>query len=175
MSKALTIWFTGLPSAGKTTLANALHQKLWDREIASIMIDGDDFRKSFCSDLGFSLDARRENIRRAASMARMVNDSGVTSICSFVSPTQAIRQLARSIIGNDRFIEVYVNTPLEVCMQRDVKGLYHQANLGNIKDLTGVSSPYEAPENPVIQVDTSQGTLPDNIDYLVNFILKKFC
>ncbi|MDY0254235.1 MAG: adenylyl-sulfate kinase, partial [Tenuifilaceae bacterium] len=93
----------------------------------------------------------------------------------FVSPTTAIRQLAKAIVGDDVFVEVYVNTPLDVCKQRDVKGLYHQASLGSIKDLTGVSSPYEAPENPAIQVDTSQGTLPENIDYLVNLILQKFC
>jgi len=175
MSKAQTIWLTGLPSAGKTTLASALHHKLCEQGIASVMIDGDDFRKSFCTDLDFSLEARRENIRRAASMARMVNDSGVIAICSFVSPTTAIRQLAKAIVGDDVFVEVYVNTPLDVCKQRDVKGLYHQASLGSIKDLTGVSSPYEAPENPAIQVDTSQGTLPENIDYLVNLILQKFC
>lgn len=175
MSKALTIWFTGLPSAGKTTLAQKLHQKLSDNRIASVMIDGDDFRKSFCSDLDFSLESRRENIRRAASLARMVNNSGVTAICSFVSPTKAIRQLAKTIVGNESFVEVYVSTPLEICKQRDVKGLYHQASLGNIKDLTGVSSPYEVPELPDIQIDTSVENQGEVFDLLFNAILEKFC
>jgi adenylylsulfate kinase len=125
MNKAQTIWFTGLPSAGKTTLAQQLHQKLCERSIASVIIDGDDFRKSFCSDLDFSLESRRENIRRAASMARLVINSGVVAICSFVSPTRSIRQLAKTIVGDESFVEVYVSTPLEICKQRDVKGLYH--------------------------------------------------
>jgi adenylylsulfate kinase len=175
MNKAQTIWFTGLPSAGKTTLAQQLHQKLCERSIASVIIDGDDFRKSFCSDLDFSLESRRENIRRAASMARLVINSGVVAICSFVSPTRSIRQLAKTIVGDESFVEVYVSTPLEICKQRDVKGLYHKASLGQIKDFTGVSSPYEEPEFPDLQIDTSVEGQSKAFDLLFNAILEKFC
>jgi adenylylsulfate kinase len=174
MNSPFTVWITGLPSAGKTTIAFDLHEKIRTTGMSSVVIDGDIFRKSFCSDLGFSLNDREENIRRAASMAKMVMDSGVIAICSFVSPTTAIREYAKSIIGGVYFFEVYVSTPLEICKQRDVKELYKKANEGLIKDLTGISSPYESPENPDIQIDTSHLSRSEAISQVFEAIRHKF-
>lgn len=174
MSISKAIWLTGLPSAGKTTLGNALHRSLAEKGIPAVTIDGDEFRKSLSSDLGFSLADRSENIRRAAQMARMVMNSGVMAICSFVSPTIAIREQAKSIIGADSFIEVHVCTPLSVCMQRDGKGLYQKAKAGVLKDFTGVSSPFENPLNPSVKVDASEQSAEQMVDFLWDKILKKF-
>lgn len=172
--KAFAFWITGLPASGKTTLANELHQYLAEQGIPSVLIDGDDFRKSLGADLGFSLGDRGENIRRAASMARMVIDSGVVAICSFVSPTLAIRQYAKDIISANSFVEIYVNTPLSVCQQRDPKGLYQLAQQGVIKDFTGVSSPYETPKMPDIEYDASGGEHTQAFKAAILDILKKF-
>ncbi|MDX9846437.1 MAG: adenylyl-sulfate kinase [Tenuifilaceae bacterium] len=169
-----TIWLTGLPSAGKTTIAFDLQNRFKLDGISAVVVDGDIFRKQFCSDLGFSLGDRHENIRRAASMARIVNDSGVIAICSFISPTQEIRQLAKSIIGSESFVEVFVSTPLSVCKQRDSKGLYRKADLGEIKELTGISSPFETPNNPYYQVDTSTQSRDEVITSIYRALQGKF-
>ena len=174
MLNPFTIWLTGLPSAGKTTIAFDLQKQLNLDGIPSVVIDGDIFRKLFCSDLGFSLDDRLENIRRAASMARMVNDSGVIAICSFISPTQDIRQLAKTIIGSESFVEVFVSTPLSVCQQRDSKGLYRKASLGEIKELTGISSPFEFPHSPFYQIDTSTQNRKEVITSIYTALQGKF-
>ena len=174
MTISKAIWFTGLPSAGKTTLANALHSYLAAKSISSVTIDGDEFRKSLSSDLGFSLADRSENVRRAAEMARIVINSGVVAICSFVSPTIAIREQAKSIIGANDFIEVHVCTPLSVCMQRDSKGLYHKAKTGAIDNLTGVSSPFEIPSNPSISINSSGQSVSELVDQLFEATLKDF-
>ncbi len=155
MRTTQVIWFTGLPSSGKTTVALLLADMLRQQGVAVVTIDGDEFRKSLASDLGFTLADREENIRRAAQMARMVVDSNVTAICSFITPTHAIRQQIREIVGSHRLVEVYVSTPLQVCIQRDAKGLYKKAREGIISNLTGVDSPFEVPINPHCTIDTS--------------------
>lgn len=155
MSKAQVIWFTGLPSSGKTTLAQMLATLLREQGEAVVTIDGDEFRKSLASDLGFSLEDRHENIRRAAQMAAMVADSNVTAICSFIAPTHIIRNRIKEIVGEERLVEIYVSTPLEVCIERDAKGLYKKAKEGIITNLTGIDSPFEAPQSPHCTVDTS--------------------
>lgn len=155
MSKAQVIWFTGLPSSGKTTLAQMLATLLREQGEAVVTIDGDEFRKSLASDLGFSLEDRHENIRRAAQMAAMVADSNVTAICSFIAPTQTIRNQIVEVVGEERLMEVYVNTPLEVCIERDAKGLYKKAQEGIITNLTGIDSPFEVPQSPHCIIDTS--------------------
>jgi adenylyl-sulfate kinase len=168
-----TLWLTGLPSSGKTTLAQATQVLLNSRKIASVLIDGDEFRLAFCSDLGFSPADRMENIRRAANMAKMVNDSGVIAICSFVSPTLDIRLEAKNIIGNDRFHEVYLNAPLYICQQRDTKGLYKKASQGLLSNLTGVGSPYEPPQNPLCKIDTSEIDPNQAAQKLLEYFWKK--
>ena len=173
MAISKVIWITGLPSAGKTTLANALYRFLDERGVPVVTIDGDEFRKSLSSDLGFSLDDRSENIRRAAQMARIVINSGVMAICSFVSPTIKIREQAQHIIEPENFIEVHVCTPLSVCMQRDAKGLYQRAKLGNLDDFTGVSSPFENPVKPSIKVNAAEQSVEQMVDYLWDTTLKK--
>lgn len=162
MVNPVVIWLTGLPSSGKTTLAQNLHLLLKKQGKQSVLIDGDEFRKSLASDLGFSLEDRQENVRRAAEMARMVMQSGVIAICSFISPTIESREQARSIVGTNNFCEVYVSTPLEVCIQRDAKGLYQKAREGKLSNLTGIDSPYEEPVDPICVIDTSLGTPQEN-------------
>ncbi|MDY0199838.1 MAG: adenylyl-sulfate kinase [Bacteroidales bacterium] len=174
MTISKVVWLTGLPSSGKTTLANALYNYLALKGIPAVTIDGDEFRKSISSDLGFSLADRSENVRRAAQMARIVVNSKVMAICSFVSPTIAIREQAKSIIGSDNFLEVHICTPLSVCMQRDSKGLYHKAKTGILEDFTGVSSPFEDPLNPSIRIDASEQTVDQMVDLLFESTLKRF-
>ena len=174
MIKPVVIWFTGLPSSGKTTLSNLLGDSLRAEGNPVVCIDGDAFRKSLASDLGYSIADRQENIRRAAQMARLVVESGVTAICSFISPTEQIRQLARQIISSPRFVEVYVSTPLEVCKQRDVKGLYKKVAQGLIKDFTGIDSPYEVPANPDCTIDTSLMSPSECANLLFTCITQKF-
>lgn len=175
MIKPCVIWFTGLSSAGKTTIAKLLAKILQEQGVPVVTIDGDEFRQSLSADLGYSLADRQENIRRAAQMARFVVRSNVTVICSFISPTIQIREQARNIIGYNRFIEVYISTPLGICMQRDTKGLYQKASDGLIKNLTGIDSPYEPPLNPDCTIDTSHGTPEESARQLFNCITQKFC
>ncbi|MDY0196830.1 MAG: adenylyl-sulfate kinase [Tenuifilaceae bacterium] len=174
MSKPYVIWLTGLPSAGKTTIAQLLGKLLSKQGIPTVAIDGDEFRKSLCADLGYSIADRQENIRRAAQMARLVVQSNVTAICSFISPTIQIREQARNIIGPNRFIEVYISTPLNICVQRDVKGLYQKASDGLIKNLTGIDSPYEAPLNADCIINTYGKTPEESTKQLLNCITQKF-
>ncbi len=169
----ITIWLTGLPSSGKTTLANNLHQLFSESNVSSVVIDGDIFRSAFCNDLGFSLNDRHENVRRAARLARLVNSSGVLSVAAFVSPTIAIRQEAREIIGQDSFIEVFVHAPMSICSQRDIKGLYNLAKVGEIKDFTGVSSPFEPPQSQFCTIDTSFDSPSESTKLLFNSIKQK--
>lgn len=155
-----TVWLTGFSGAGKSTLAYALEKLLLSRGHASYVLDGDNLRHHLNGDLGFSPEARRENIRRAAEVARLMNEAGLIVITAFISPTIADRAMARSIIGEERFVEVHVNTPLETCESRDPKGLYVKARQGVIPEFTGVSAPYEAPESPTLRIDT-RDTLPE--------------
>lgn len=156
-----TVWLTGLPGAGKTTLARALKQILDRRRISACIIDGDQLRQGLSRDLGYTTSDRMENVRRAAELARLINLSGVTAIVSLISPLVAQRRRAREIIGADNMIEVHVHAPLAVCQSRDPKGLYRQAKLGKLAGMTGVDDAYEPPPDPALMLDTSQFGIED--------------
>lgn len=167
--KAATLWFTGLSGSGKSTLANELEIRLTAMGKHTMLLDGDNIRMGLNRDLGFSDEDRTENIRRIAEVAKLMNDAGLIVLTSFISPFQKDRELARSIIGED-FVEIYVSTPLEECENRDVKGLYKKARNGEIPVFTGISSPYEAPEQPEIQIDTTDLTVEQAVTQLLQYL-----
>lgn len=169
--KALTIWMTGLSGAGKSTLANELEKRLFAMGKHTMLLDGDNVRIGLNKNLGFSQLDRIENIRRIAEVSKLMNDAGLIVLTSFISPYRQDRRNAKDIIG-ESFIEVYVSTPLEECERRDVKGLYKAAKEGKISDFTGISSPYEVPENPDIVVDTSKNSVEECVDYLIRELEK---
>lgn len=153
--RPVTVWFTGLSGAGKSTLAYALEERLHHGGYASFVLDGDNLRHRLNSDLGFSARERSENIRRVAEVAALMNEAGLMVFTALISPQQDDRALARTIVGADRFLEVHVSTPLEVCEERDPKGLYDKARAGVIPQFTGVSAPYEAPQAPDLEINTA--------------------
>lgn len=155
----LVIWFTGLSGAGKSTLAQALELELYNEGILTQTLDGDKIRDGLNNNLGFSEEDRIENIRRVAEVARLFCDCGFLTIAAFISPTIGIRKMAQDIIGKSNYFEVYVSTPIDVCEQRDRKGLYEKARKGIIKDFTGISAPYDVPVKPNIEIDTSALTV----------------
>lgn len=146
--KGAAVWFTGLSASGKSTIAHYLEKMLYARKCSTYSFDGDNVRHGLCRDLGFTPEHRKENIRRIGEMVRLFVDAGVIAITAFISPYRADREVVRKLVGEDRFLEVYVQCPVEVCAKRDPKGLYQRAMAGLIKDFTGVSAPYEAPETP---------------------------
>lgn len=168
--RAQTIWFTGLSAAGKSTLAFALEHQLHVAGRAVYVLDGDNLRHGLNSNLGFSAADRSENIRRVAEVARLMNDAGLIVLTAFISPFQADRELARRVIGADRFHEVYVSTPLAVCETRDPKGLYKRARAGLVPEFTGVSSPYEPPAAAALVIDTAQTTLTAALEALQSLL-----
>lgn len=170
--KAKVIWFTGLSGSGKTTLASALERKLFDKGFLTQILDGDNIRSGINNNLGFSPGDRFENIRRIAEISKLLIHSGVICICAFVSPTENIRNIVRSIVGDDDFLEIYVSTPLGVCEMRDVKGLYKKARAGEIKEFTGISAPFEVPQNYLLSIDTSDKTVDDCVAILLNKLIK---
>lgn len=153
--KAFVLWFTGFSGAGKSTIARALEEKLYESNFKTIILDGDNIRIGLNKDLDFSAEGRKENIRRIAEVARLFNDAGIIVITCFISPFEADRESARQIIGQDSFFEVFINSPLEKCIERDTKGLYKKALKGEIKDFTGINSPYEIPRNPDFVLNTN--------------------
>jgi adenylyl-sulfate kinase len=167
----LVFWLTGLSGSGKSTIAAALEQRLSDFGILSQWVDGDTLREGLCKDLGFSLEDRKENIRRVAELAKILNLAGVTPIVSLISPMAYDREMAKNIIGASKFLEIYVSTPIEICEQRDPKGLYQKAKKGIIKDFTGLSSPYEQPITPTFNIDTSNTTIDVIVEKIVAFSL----
>lgn len=170
--KARTIWFTGLSGSGKSTLANEIEKRLVAMGKHTMLLDGDNVRMGLNNNLGFSDEDRVENIRRIAETAKLMNDAGLIVLTAFISPFRKDRRNANKIIGED-YIEVFVSTPLEECEKRDIKGLYKKARDGVIKEFTGISSPYEEPENPSITVDTTNRSLDESVD-LVMKQLEKF-
>jgi len=156
--KAAILWFTGLSGSGKSTLAHALEDQLHERGIRTYVLDGDNVRKGLCKDLGFSDKDRTENIRRIGEVARLMMDAGLLVMTAFISPFRKDRGIVRDMTAAGEFIEIYCNAPLDVCEGRDVKGLYKKARAGQIPEFTGISSPYEAPEQPELELKT--GTLP---------------
>ena len=169
--KGIMLWFTGLSGSGKSTLAIALERELYNSGILCRILDGDNIRTGINNNLGFTEADRVENIRRIAEVAKLFVDCGVVTIAAFISPTEQIRQMAADIIGKDDFFEIYVNTPLEVCEERDVKGLYKKARQGEIKNFTGISAPFEAPLSPAITIDTSACSLEESINLLKKIII----
>lgn len=158
--KALVIWFTGLSGAGKSTLANLLEIELHQRDLRTYILDGDNIRQGLSKDLGFSEADRIENIRRISEVAKLMLDAGLIVITAFISPFARDRALAKELIGADKFFEIYVSTPLEVCEARDVKGLYSKARAGKIPDFSGISSPYEAPSEPFFELNAINAFSP---------------
>jgi len=167
--RAVTVWMTGLSGAGKSTLADAVEQSLYASGVHTMLLDGDNIRLGLCRNLGFSDSDRKENIRRVAEVAKLLNDAGVTVLAAFVSPFQADREMAREIIG-DGYIEVYVQAALDTCIARDTKGHYQKALRGEIRNFTGVSSPYEVPHNPDLIVNTDQESFENCRDYILDLI-----
>ncbi|MDZ4845150.1 MAG: adenylyl-sulfate kinase [Chitinophagales bacterium] len=171
--QAKVIWFTGLSGSGKTTIASGLEHALQQKGFTTMVLDGDNVRTGINNNLGFSEDDRRENIRRIAEVSKLFVNCGIVTINCFVSPTNELRELAKSIISTEDFIEVYVNAPLEVCEQRDVKGLYKKARKGEIKDFTGIQSPFESPEYPDVEVRTDLLDIEQSVQKVLEFILPK--
>ncbi|MEI6385656.1 MAG: adenylyl-sulfate kinase [Spirochaetota bacterium] len=171
--KALTIWLTGLSAAGKSTLAFALEYALVSEGRACYVLDGDNIRYGLNKNLGFSPEDRTENIRRIAEVTRLMNDAGLIVITAFISPFIADREMARQIIGTDFFREVFVSTTLEVCESRDPKGFYSKARTGQVPEFTGISSPYEAPNDPDLIIDTEYLALEDSVLMLTKLVSRE--
>ena len=170
--RGIMIWMTGLSGSGKSTVAIGVERELHRRGILCRILDGDNIRAGINSNLGFSAEDRKENIRRIAEIGKLFVDTGIVTIACFVSPTLELRQMAREIIGPEDFREVYIATPLEECERRDVKGLYARARKGEVKDFTGISAPFEAPTNPDLRLDTSQMTLKQEVEAVVELCLR---
>lgn len=165
--ESIIIWFTGLSGAGKSTLANALEQKLHATGCATIVLDGDNVRHGLCGDLSFSTDGREENIRRIGEMSKLFIDAGVIAITAFISPFRHDRRRVRNLVEEGDFIEVYCRCSLDTCEKRDIKGMYKLARSGEIKEFTGISSPYEEPEQADITVDTDKHSIEECVGHIV--------
>ncbi len=168
--KGVMLWFTGLSGSGKSTVAIALERELQKRGLLCRILDGDNIRTGINANLGFSADDRRENIRRVAEVAKLFVDTGIITIAAFVSPTENLRNLAQHIIGKDDFKEIFISTPIEECERRDVKGLYARARRGEVKNFTGISAPFEAPQHPALSLDTSKLSLEESVAQLLQLL-----
>ena len=169
--RGVMVWFTGLSGSGKSTVAIAVERELHRRGLLCRILDGDNIRSGINNNLGFSEADRVENIRRIAEVGKLFVDTGIITLAAFISPNNALRRMAADIIGAEDFLEVYVSTPLEVCERRDVKGLYAKARRGEIKEFTGVSAPFEAPEHPALSLDTSSLTVEESVEKVLELIL----
>ena len=170
--RGVMIWFTGLSGSGKSTVALGVERELHKRGILCRILDGDNIRSGINRNLGFSAEDRKENIRRIAEVGKLFVDTGIVTLAAFISPTNESRQMAAGIIGMEDFKEVYISTPLEGCEKRDVKGLYARARRGDIQNFTGVSAPFEVPENPALSLDTSVLSLEECVNKVLELILK---
>lgn len=168
--KPVILWFTGLSGSGKSTIANAVESKLYEMGKHTYLLDGDNIRHGLNKDLGFSTEDRIENIRRIGEVAKLFVDSGLIVLTAFISPFQKDRDLVREMVEDREFIEVYVDTPLEVCEQRDPKGLYKKARAGEIPNFTGISSPYEPPKNPEIHIKNDKISVEDCVEKVVEYL-----
>ncbi|WP_426431868.1 adenylyl-sulfate kinase [Winogradskyella sp. HB-48] len=167
------LWFTGLSGSGKSTIANVVEQKLHQKGIKTYTLDGDNIRKGINNDLTFSPEDRTENIRRIAEVANLMVNAGLVTLAAFVSPYKKDRENIRTIVKDVNFVEVYINTSVEECERRDVKGLYKKARLGEIKNMTGISAPYEVPENPDIEIKTEYESVEAAAQRIIDFITPK--
>jgi adenylylsulfate kinase len=171
--KAVNLWFTGLSGSGKSTLAHAVEERLHQMGCRTFVFDGDNVRHGLCSDLGFSVEDRSENIRRIGEMVNLFLQAGVIALTAFISPLKQDREKVRVIIGEENFLEIHCACSLEICEQRDVKGLYKKARAGLIKNYTGISSPYETPENPVLRLDSGAIPLDQCVDKVISYLQTK--
>jgi len=171
--QSLVLWFTGLSGSGKSTLAHALEEKLFQMGCKTFVLDGDNVRHGLNSNLDFSEADRTENIRRISEVSKLILESGLIVMTAFISPFKKDRNEARKLISNDDFIEIYCKASLEICEKRDVKGLYKRARAGEIKNYTGIDSPYEAPENPELIIDTDKESLGESVSKIFDFLESK--
>lgn len=171
--RGVMLWFTGLSGSGKSTVAIALERELHKRGKLCRILDGDNIRTGINAGLTFSPEDRKENIRRIAEVGKLFVDTGIITIAAFVSPTNELRDLARSIIGEEDFKEIFISTPIEECERRDVKGLYARARRGEVKEFTGISAPFEAPVNPALSLDTSVLSLEESVEKILQLLLGK--
>ena len=171
--QSVVLWFTGLSGSGKSTLAHVLEEKLFKKCCKTFVLDGDNVRHGLNSNLDFSDDDRKENIRRIGEVAKLMLESGLIVMTAFISPFREDRNAVRNLISNSDFIEIYCKASLETCEARDVKGLYKRARAGEIKNYTGIDSPYEAPENPELIIDTDKETLDESVSKIYNFLERK--
>ncbi|MCG6188299.1 adenylyl-sulfate kinase [Maribellus maritimus] len=169
--RAKVIWFTGLSGSGKTTIASALEKRLFELNYFCQILDGDNVRSGINKNLKFTAEDRIENIRRIAEVSKLFMNCGIILICAFISPTNEIREMAREIIGDEDYLEVFINTPLEVCENRDPKGLYKKARTGEIKNFTGISAPFEAPNHPFVEIDNSNPNIDKTVTELLRAII----
>ena len=170
---SILIWFTGLSGSGKSTIANLVERNLFENNIKTYSLDGDNIRKGINNDLSFSPEDRTENIRRIAEVANLLIDAGLVVLAAFVSPYKKDRENIRTIVKDVNFVEIYVNTSIEECERRDTKGLYKKARTGEIKNMTGISAPYEAPENPDIEIKTEDESIEDSVKRIIDYIKPK--
>lgn len=168
---SIMIWFTGLSGSGKSTIAISLERELQKRGLLCRILDGDNIRSGINNNLGFTDADRVENIRRISEIGKLFIDTGIITIAAFISPNKDIREMSSNIIGKENFLEIFISTPIEECERRDVKGLYAKARKGEIKNFTGISSPFEAPENPALSLDTSILTVEESVNKLLELIL----
>ncbi len=168
--KSAILWFTGLSGSGKSTLSNAVEAYLHQQGARTFVLDGDNIRQGLCNDLGFSDESRKENIRRIGEVSKLMMDAGVITLTAFISPFRKDRRIVRDITNEGDFIEILCNANLEVCEKRDPKGLYKKARAGEIKDFTGISSPYEVPEHPEITVETGTQTVEESVTQVIDYL-----
>jgi adenylylsulfate kinase len=171
--KSVVLWFTGLSGAGKSTLAHAVEEELHQRGCRTFVFDGDNVRHGLCGDLSFSIEDRKENIRRVGEMTKLFLEAGVISLTAFISPLREDRERVRSLMPHGDFVEVYCRCGIETCEARDVKGLYKKARAGQIKEFTGISSPYEEPQNAEVVVDTDQSSLEDSVAQVIAYLCER--
>jgi len=171
--KSVVLWFTGLPSSGKSTIAHAVEEKLHQMGCRTFVFDGDNVRHGLCSDLGFSKVDRAENIRRIGEMVKLFTEAGVIALTAFISPFRSDRQKVRELLRKGDFVEIFCDCPIEICEQRDPKGHYFKARIGELKEFTGISSPYEIPEDPELKLDTGKMGVKDCADLVVTYLMKK--
>lgn len=171
--KSIVLWFTGLPSSGKSTTAHMVEEKLHEIGCRTFVIDGDNVRHGLCSDLGFTKEDRTENIRRIGEVSKLLIEAGLIAITAFISPFRSDRQKVRDLLSQENFIEIYCRCPVEICEKRDPKGHYRSAREGKIKEFTGLSSPYEEPENPEVVIDTHLMSAGECSEKIINFLIDK--
>ncbi|MCB9747031.1 MAG: adenylyl-sulfate kinase [Candidatus Omnitrophica bacterium] len=173
--KSVILWFTGLSGSGKSTLSHKLEAALYERGVRTYVLDGDNVRKGMNKDLGFAPEDRKENIRRIGEMTKLFMDCGIIMMTAFISPYREDRAMVRSLVEKSEFVEVYMKCSVDVCERRDVKGLYKKARAGEIKNFTGISAPYEEPQNPEIVIESDAMTLDESVAKIVQYLEEKGC